>query len=236
MSSNNFRFKKFTVCHDRCAMKVGTDGVLLGAWAETDNVLTALDIGTGTGLIAIMLAQRSKATIDGIEIEELAFQQALENVDHCPWKERIQVRHVSFQTYCKNENKKYDLIVSNPPYFSNSLKAPDSQRSVARHNDILPFKDLVQGITLLLADEGKFCLILPFESETFFLEIAKTYGLSCSKITRVISKPGKSPYRSLIELMKKTQVTQTSLLAVAENDGSYSREYKKLTAEFYLAF
>ena len=124
-------------------MKVSTDGVLLGAWVEPGNASAILDIGTGTGLIGIMLAQKSGAKIDAVEIEPHAYRQAIENVLDCPWKERIMVTNSSFQDYSKHSSLKYDLIVTNPPFFSNSLKTPHDGRNLARHNDILPPEELL---------------------------------------------------------------------------------------------
>ena len=145
MANPYFQFKKFTVWHDKCAMKVGTDGVLLGEWASTERCQRILDVGTGTGLIALMLAQRSTAILDAIDIDSDACLQAQENIAKSPFANRIQVYQTSLSEYMPDENIKYDLIVSNPPYFIDSLKCPDTKRNLARHTDTLSLPDLLRG-------------------------------------------------------------------------------------------
>ncbi len=155
-------------------MKVGTDGVLLGAWADCDNAKRILDIGTGTGLIALMMAQRSQAQIDAIEIDEHASEQAIENVNRSPWASRVNVINKSLQDYSKVENKAYDLIVSNPPYFQNSMFAPDKKRTDARHNSNLELEDLLKGAKKLLSNDGKLSIILPYlEGNMFILKASE---------------------------------------------------------------
>ena len=156
MSNPYFQFKQFTVWHDQCAMKVGTDGVLLGAWASVERARRILDIGTGTGLVALMLAQRSllDAKIVALEIDEAAAGQARENVARSPWQERIEVVQADFKKYRSSD--KFDVIVSNPPYFVDSLECPDRQRAAARHNDSLTYEELLEGVNRLLAADGLF--------------------------------------------------------------------------------
>lgn len=152
MSQPFFQFKQFTVWHDKCAMKVGTDGVLLGAWTPVESSARILDIGTGTGLVALMLAQRCSASVIALEIDETAAQQAAENITRSPWGNRIEVVCQDFRLYSnKNNSLKYDTIVSNPPYFTDSLKCPDSQRNTARHNDNLSYEELLKGVSNLLS-------------------------------------------------------------------------------------
>ena len=150
MSQPFFQFKQFTVWHDKCAMKVGTDGVLLGAWTPVESSARILDIGTGTGLVALMLAQRCSASVIALEIDGKAAQQAAENITRSPWGSRIEVVCQDFRLYSnKNNSLKYDTIVSNPPYFTDSLKCPDSQRNTARHNDNLSYEELLKGVSNL---------------------------------------------------------------------------------------
>lgn len=164
MANPYFRFKKFTVYHDKCAMKVGTDAVLLGAWADTSFCRNILDIGTGTGIIALMLAQRSQATVEAIDIDKEACVQATENAAASPYTERIKVVHASCADFAaSNQQKRYDLIVSNPPYFINSLKCPDNKRTVARHTDTLLLSDLIREAQTLLSPSGRIALVLPYE-------------------------------------------------------------------------
>lgn len=146
-----FQFKKFTVYHDKCAMKVGTDGVLLGAWASVENARRILDIGTGTGLIALMLAQRSDASVVGVDIDEAAVEQARENIERSEWKNRIVVEHKDVRDLSGEKYSLFDVIVSNPPYFTEAVYCPDKQRNTARHMDSLPFDELLQAVDRLLA-------------------------------------------------------------------------------------
>ena len=164
MSQPYFQFKQFTVWHDKCAMKVGTDGVLLGAWTPVKSSVRILDIGTGTGLVALMLAQRSTASITALEIDEAAAAQATENINRSPWKNRIEVIQQDFKHYSsKNGISKFDTIVSNPPYFNASLKCSDEQRNKARHNDSLTYEELLAGVSGLLSQEGTFTIVIPMD-------------------------------------------------------------------------
>src|ERR1700745_3451644 len=144
MPGESFVFKKFTIFQRDSAHKVGTDAVLLGAWAQVEKARSILDIGTGTGIIALMMAQKSTAHIEAIDIEQSSYKQACENVKHSSWQERINVTQTSLQDYVKANDKKFDVIITNPPYFVDSYKAPDEERSHARHNDTLPFVDLIE--------------------------------------------------------------------------------------------
>jgi len=218
-------------------MKVGTDGVLLGAWANCENVNSILDIGTGTGLIALMLAQRSNAEIDAVEIDESACGQAEENIAKTDWKDLIQILNLPFQEFSKLTEKKYDLIVSNPPYFQNSLFAPDKKRTDARHNSNLELEELVDGAIKLLNEDGSFNLILPYIEGTMFILKASEKGLYCTRQTKVLSKPGREPKRLLLEFMKiKKPLVEQEIIIELNKRHEYSDAYKNLTKDFYLAF
>ena len=156
MPNTSFAFKQFTIKQDRCAMKVGTDAVLLGCWVIPNGSKTILDIGTGTGVIALMLAQKTDAFIDAIDIDENAVKQAQENISDSKFSQRIKVTLNSFQDYSKDTDKRFDLIVSNPPYFEQSLKSTDEQRSQARHAYVLPFEELLDGVVKILNPKGNF--------------------------------------------------------------------------------
>ena len=228
-----FTFKQFTIYHDRCAMKVGTDGVLLGAWTNLGSANRILDVGTGTGLIALMLAQRTKdATITAIDIDADAVGQAQENVLDSPWKDRIEVALQDVCTYAPDGL--FDSIVSNPPYFVNSLKCPDGQRTKARHTDSLDANRLIGKVTELLAPEGRFSLILPADQTDELLRIAEEKGLYPSRITRVITRPGLPPKRVLVEFRKTTQICEETELVVELDRHVYSEDYIALTKDFYL--
>jgi tRNA1Val (adenine37-N6)-methyltransferase len=236
MSNPYFRFKQFTVWHHQCAMRVNTDGVLLGAWADVQKAEKVLDIGTGTGIIALMLAQRCNALIHAVEIEENAWKQAVYNAENSRWADRIRIFHEDFTQYDKNCSSLYDSIVSNPPYFSNSLKNPGKHKTLARHNDALPFSTLIRGVKSLLKEKGIFSVILPaptseFESEAFIT------GLNCIRKTFIRSLPDKPVSRVLLEfsadLSLKPQIEE---LLIFDCPGVYSEAYMHLTREFYLKF
>lgn len=225
--SEGFRFKQFYVRHDRCAMKVGTDGVLLGAWAPAtgDRIL---DVGTGSGLIARMLMQRCEgAEVDAIDIDEAAVEQAKENGVRA-YKARLQ----------DWSRQLYDLVVSNPPYFQNSLKNPDKGREMARHTDTLSYEDLVRHSARLLKQGGCLALILPAEAEAEIRQLAATEDLYLTHVTRVYSKEGKKAKRVLMAFRFKisnfkSQIVEDSL--VLENEhGGRSEAYQELTKDFYL--
>ncbi|PLX23788.1 MAG: tRNA (adenosine(37)-N6)-methyltransferase TrmM [Marinilabiliales bacterium] len=237
MPNDYFKFKQFTIYQDRCAMKVGTDGVLLGAWANCENAKTVLDIGTGTGLIALMIAQRSKALIDAIEIDNEAVSQAQENVDKSVWVERINIINQSFQTFQGSVDSTYDLIVSNPPYFQNSLFAPDQKRTNARHNANLELEELIIGTKKLLNQDGNFTVILPYLEGNMFIVKAAELGLYCIRQTKVLPKPNREPKRLLLEFahIKKPLVEQEIIIELNKRH-EYSEAYKNLTKDFYLAF
>lgn len=247
MSSPFFRFKQFTVRHDRCAMKVGTDGVLLGAWAMLDEQGAAhtgkttgavLDIGTGSGLVALMLAQRfPQAEIDAIDIEPSAVEQACYNFLQSPWKERVRSFLSPLQEW--QTEKRYDLIVSNPPYFQNSLKNPDKGRELARHTDSLTYAELLRYSAQLLAPEGVTAFILPAESEDDIIRLGISEHLSCTRLTRVYSKAGKPTKRILIEFSAAKPVAPSSPIIpsdfyIESPTSPRSPEYTALTSAFYL--
>jgi tRNA1Val (adenine37-N6)-methyltransferase len=240
MSSNSFAFKQFTIHQEKCAMKVGTDAVLLGAWAKTYGVRRALDIGTGTGIIALMLAQKCGCTIDAIDIDEVAAGEAKENARNSPWGERVHIHHISLQDFAKMQDEKYDLIVSNPPYFTDSHPATEASRTKARHTVLLPFPDLIHGATKLLSKEGKFYVILPTKEGELFREMAEAKGLHLRRLARVKTTPEKPEKRLLMQFgfTAKPQVSESTLIIEKDNLNAqhYTDEYKELTKEYYLYF
>ena len=227
-----FRFKQFTVYHDRCAMKVGTDGVLLGAWANVAQAHHILDIGTGTGLIALMLAQRSDALITAIDIDEGAIEQATDNAENSPWASRIRILQQDLCQY--DTEQRFDAIVSNPPYFPNSLKCPDSQRSTARHTDTLDANKLLQKASELLHPEGHFSLVIPADQVSQIQQLGEESGLYLVRHTAVITRPGLPPKRALLEFRKANIACQTDELVIELDRHVYSEDYIALTREFYL--
>lgn len=245
MSNSSFSFKQFTICQEKCAMKVGTDGVLLGAWAPVRNARHILDVGTGTGLIALMMAQRTSpdVRITALEIDPDAAAQAKENADASPWRERIEVIANNFNEY-KNEHK-FDLIVSNPPYFVESLKCPDGQRNTARHtSDELNYEILMGHSASLIAPYGIVAVVVPAEVEACVEEAAWAAGLALTHKTSVITKMGKTCKRLLLaftfaggqgsRLYELYATRREDVLCMMTPDGEYTTEYKELTGDFYL--
>lgn len=233
MSNPFFSFKKFTVYHDRCAMKVGTDGVLLGAWADLSAARNVLDIGTGTGLIALMMAQRNEdAQITAIDIDVQAVEQAEENISSSPWKDRIQVKLQDVIHY--QSAGLFDTIVSNPPFFVDSLKCPDNQRTMARHSDSLPIKELLGKSSSLLHDDGRASFIFPSDHTEEIIRLARGVGLYLSRHTKVKPRTDLPPKRSLLEFKKKEEKCQEDELSIELSRHVYTNEYIALTKEFYL--
>ncbi|MCC8147221.1 MAG: methyltransferase [Bacteroidales bacterium] len=227
-----FSFKQFTVHHDLCAMKVGTDGVLLGAWADCSGAARILDVGTGSGLIALMLAQRSQAQIDAIDIDFNAYTQAGINFRNSKFKDQMSAWHSDFLVYHKTY--KYDLIVSNPPYFLDSLPSPDKSRTTARHSKSLDFDSLITTAKDLLSDTGKISLILPAQSFSFIQQIAEKNHLFLIRKTNVIPLEARPPKRVLIEYSKEDSVRQEDELVIEISRHNYSTAYRELTKDFYL--
>ena len=228
-----FSFKKFTVYHDRCAMKVGTDGVLLGAWTNISSSQHILDIGTGTGLIALMLAQRNpQAFITAIDIDEGAVEQARDNIQASPWKDRIEATLQDIRSVSSTVT--YDTIVSNPPYFIDSLKCPNQQRNIARHTDMLNADSLFEKVAKLLTKDGRFSMIFPAEQTGKINQIAESKGLYPTRHTAVITRPGVPPKRSLMEFQKTKKAYISNELTIELERHIYSEDYKSLTKDFFL--
>jgi len=207
----------------------------LGAWARIQEAQTILDVGTGTGLIALMLAQRSSAKITAVEIDESACMEALMNINNSRWPTQIEVLHTSFQEFEKSTNQRFDCIVSNPPYFENSSKPEDLNRKNARHNDGLPFASLIEGSIKLLNANGHLSVILPVKTSEKFLETANLFGLFLNRTAWIKHNPEKPYHRRLLELSRNKTATDESILVI-ESQKEYTDEYKNLTREFYLAF
>ncbi len=217
-------------------MKVGTDGVLLGAWADPGGAARILDVGTGTGLVALMLAQRSEAFVDAVEIDRESADQAAENVRESVWNHRIAVHNAAFQHFAQETERQYDLIVSNPPYFRNALLPPEPSRAGARHDTRLSFAELLSGANHLLPAGGRLCVILPAPAYDAFTGEAWFHRLYPSKCLWIRSTPGKEISRCLIELARTAQPAPvTQELTLRDGDGSnFSEGYRDLTREFYL--
>lgn len=236
MSNNYFAFKNFTVYHDRCAMKVGTDGVLLGAWANVENAKRILDVGTGTGLIAIMCAQRSLAYITGVEIDSIASEQADENRLLCPWKDRISIINDSFQHYASTVAGSYDVILCNPPFFRNSLKPRADRRTLARHDDNLSIESLFFHSKSLLKTDGFISIIIPADDVDLAVSTAHFQGLFPMRKMLVKPTESKKVSRCLIEFTQQVAADCLVSEMVMRIGNEFSPSYQQLTKEYYLNF
>lgn len=238
MSNSTFAFKQFVIQQDRCAMKVGTDAVLLGAYVNPIDSKNILDIGTGTGVIALMLAQKSNAQIVAIDIDKEAAEQAKINFEESKFSDKLKVENKSLQEFVKSNEKKFDLIVTNPPYFVGSLKSSDSNRSTARHTDLLPFNELIDGVKQLLTEKGKFCLILPKNEAIKFRELAETKGFHLSKLLRVRTRLDKEEEkRQILQFeYQPSEFSESTLVIEQDSRMSYTDEYKSLTKDYYINF
>ena len=237
MANSWFDFKQFRINQEKTAMKVGTDGVLLGTWVDVNNVQTALDIGTGTGLIALMLAQRnSKLKIDAIDIDENAYEQAKENFKSSQWEERFSVKHQSLKQYEAETSCKYDLIVCNPPYFANGVKSGDEKRRIARHADELTLDDLFEYSSRLINDAGRMGIVFPFVDYERVLTVAKNSGLYPHEVVRVKPVAGKDFVRMLISFSKRhdSSLKESELTIETDRRHFYTDEFKSLVKGFYL--
>jgi tRNA1Val (adenine37-N6)-methyltransferase len=234
---SKFQFKQFSIEQDRCAMKIGTDGVLLGAWAPIDNnPFSILDIGTGTGIIALMLAQRSGATqIDALEIDEEAYEQATDNFENSPWNDRLFCFHAALDEFIEEPEDEYDLIISNPPFYTEDYKSENQQRDLARFSDAMPFEELIEAADLLLSENGIFAVIIPFKEEERFIDLCAEVELFPVKATRVKGSPKTPIVRSLLAFKRyELSVLEADELIIEINRHEYTDEYIELTKDFYL--
>ena len=236
MSDNPFNFKQFSIYQDKCAMKIGTDAVLLGAWTSLKtNPKSILDIGAGTGVLSLMLAQRSNAqVIDAIEIADLAYEQCLENFENSKWSDRLFCYHASLIEFSEEINDQYDLIISNPPFYQDQYKSKDKNRDLARFTDAMPFEYLLKYGSQLLSNDGTFSVIIPFKETTNFIKLASRFNLLPKNITKVKGSPSSKFVRSLIELSFKDHVLLSKELIIETSRHQYTKEYIDLTKEFYL--
>jgi tRNA1Val (adenine37-N6)-methyltransferase len=228
MPNTYFRFKQFTVHQDKSAMKVCTDACLFGAWvAQRINAEKILDIGAGTGLLTLMLAQQSGATIDAVEIDEHAFEQASENFNASPWASRLKVFHSSIQEFT---GEQYDLIISNPPFFNNDLKSVDGKRNLALHSQALGLEELVASVKRLLADKGAFAILLPFHRAAYFEELAEKNKLYVKEKVLVKQSPAHDFFRVMYLLSNIDPPPETLQSEIVINDPLF----KELLKEYYL--
>ncbi|WP_372769275.1 tRNA1(Val) (adenine(37)-N6)-methyltransferase [Lutibacter sp.] len=231
-----FHFKQFSIQQDKTAMKVGTDGVLLGGWSNLDiNPNSILDIGAGTGLIALMMAQRSNAEIiDAIELNDEAYEQTVENFENSDWGDRLFCYHASLQEFVDEMEDKYDFIISNPPFYTSTYKDLPKERAMARHSESLTYTDLLESVSKLLSSKGNCAFIIPFEEEENFIKIAKEKKLYPNRITRVKGAENTAVKRSLLQFsfIKREAISNELTLELSRHN--YTSEYKILVQDFYL--
>ncbi|OSY87321.1 tRNA (adenine-N6)-methyltransferase [Tenacibaculum holothuriorum] len=234
-----FQFKQFTVHQDKTAMKIGTDAVLLGAWCDLGEYPDAiLDVGSGTGIISLMLAQRSDAmTIDAVEIDENAYEQTVENFEQSDWGDRLFCYNASFVEFAEEmqeEEEEYDIIVSNPPFYTNAFETEDESRNKARFTSSLSFEELLTGVSKILSRDGMFSVIIPFQEEESFSVLAKEQGLFLSKVCRVKGNENSDVKRSMLTFSFQEKEISTEELIIEKERHQYTDAYINLTKDFYL--
>ena len=237
--SKPFKFKEFTIHQEKTAMKVGTDAVLLGAWCSVENYPdTILDIGAGTGIVALMIAQRSDAmTIDAVELDEDAYEQTVDNFEKSDWGDRLYCYNASFQEFAEEiaeEEETYDLIVSNPPFYTDEYETEDAARNKARFTSSLSFEELIMGVSNILSENGVFSVIIPFKEEESFINTATKYKLFLNKVCRVQGNETSEIKRSLLSFsFEELKIEETSLIIEVDRH-KYTEDYINLTKDFYL--
>ena len=234
--SKPFKFKEFSVNQDQCAMKIGTDAVLLGAWASLEaNPFAILDIGAGTGVLGLMLAQRSHAeVIDAIEIDDDAYEQCVDNFELSPWSDRLFCYHASLEEFAEEIDDEYDLIICNPPFYAEDYKTENESRDLARFQDAMPFHHLLESISVLLAPEGSFNVIIPFNDEEKFIKLANNFLLFPNRICRLKGNPETEVKRSMLAFSFRESETTTTELIIETKRHQYTQDYINLTKDFYL--
>ena len=229
---SGFAFKQFKVEHDQCAMKVSTDGILLGAWADLSGASSLLDIGTGTGLLALMCKQRvPDLKVSAVEVDKAAYQQAVQNCQQSPWPD-ISIYHQCVQQFAAET--KFDCVISNPPYFNHSLKSDNAARNAARHTDGLSFAELLGAFRQLSHQHSRFNLILPTSEAQLFITLAQQQGLYLNRLCQVQAMPNKPFRRSLMTFSFDDCEVSKSTLCIRELSNAYSQDYIALCKAFYL--
>ncbi|WP_298494166.1 methyltransferase [uncultured Algibacter sp.] len=236
MSTKPFKFKEFTINQDQCAMKIGTDAVLLGAWASLKNSpFSILDIGAGTGVLSLMLAQRCHAElIDAIEIDDKTYEQCVENFEQSPWGDRLFCYHASLNEFVEELDDTYDLIICNPPFYTEDYKTDNTQRDLARFQDAMPFNHLLESVSKLLSNDGIFSVVIPFKESSTFIQTASKFNLFPNRILHVKGNPTSEIKRALLEFsFRESEINMHSLIIETERH-QYTKDYVNLTKDFYL--
>lgn len=233
MANSFFQFRQFRLEQDQCAMKITTDACILGAWAPAPDTGNILDIGTGTGLLTCMLAQRTAAAIDAIEIDADSYRQAKENFSKTLWRDRLQLFHGDARRFASE--RRYDFIICNPPFFENQLPSPSDAKNKARHSSFLSLSELAEVTDRLLDDDGKFAVLIPAERTEDFIKKAALFNLFLNKQLFIRSHPHASPFRIILVMGRKPVDSITeSMLTIYESENVYSSDFTALLRDFYL--
>lgn len=234
---STFQFKQFTIQQNQSAMKVGTDSIVLGSWIAIDEENSILDIGTGTGILALMLAQRSEAqTIDAVEISAIVFEEAVANFENSSWANRLFCYHTSIQNFAEEVDDKYDLIIANPPYFDPTFFNDNQDKRIARQTFELSHHDLLKATDKLMSENGSCAFVIPYEIETYFMNIATEMGLFPFRILHTKDTDSAPIKRSYIHFKRKMETCETHVLVLKNSDKSYSDAFRTLTKDFYRDF
>ena len=234
MGNPYFKFKQFTITQDQCAMKVSTDSCLFGAWVASivSNEKTVLDIGAGTGLLSLMLAQHIDATVHAVEIETACYEQLAQNINSSPWAERIHAYQNDIKEY--DEGIQYGLIISNPPFYEHQLRSPNNSTNLARHGDQLSLTDLFAQVKRLLGEEGRFALLMPYYRKEEAVNGATAFGLFASKVVDVKQTSRHNPFRSMICFSKTSENIDHESITIRDENGLYSSRFSDLLQAYYL--
>ncbi|MBN2615091.1 MAG: methyltransferase [Bacteroidales bacterium] len=228
-----FHFKQFSLHHHRSTMKVGTDAVLLGIWTELSNVKTVLDVGSGSGILSLLLASRAALHIDAVELDEDSCQEASRNFAEAKFTSELKVLHSDFNSFAQIAEKKYDLIISNPPFFINNQRSEKESRRQARHTDTLTYEQLISGAMRLLSPEGKISVVLPYRESRIFIRQATDVGLFLQKQMLIFPKIGLEPNRINLLFSSKESVLTTEKFIIRNENGSFSQQYRDFVGDFY---
>ncbi len=235
MDTRPFHFKTFSLHHHRSTMKVGTDAVLLGIWTDLTGVKTALDVGAGCGIISLLLASRAPLFVDAVELDQDSFEEAFQNFENSPYSDRITIFRFDFNDFDPQENKKYDLIISNPPFFINDLHSTNPKKRMARHTQTLSYEQLLQGSQKLLNPEGKISVILPYKESRIFLALAESEGFFVEKKLLIFPMLGKEPNRINLLIGQTAANEQTEKFIIRNEDGNFTSQYIDLVKDYYLS-
>jgi len=228
-----FHFKQFSLNHHNSTMKVGTDAILLGLWCNISNAATILDVGTGSGIIALLLAARSNARVDAVELDNKSFKEAEINFSNSPYSNQLNIYHDDFNKFAVNENSKYDIIISNPPFFSNDLLPDNPSRKAARHIDELNHENLCRGVSKLLSKNGSFCLVMPKNQSQDFIACADKYNLNLHKQQIIYPKPNTLPNRVNLEFrFEKISKVKSEEIIIRNESGEQSVQYNDYASDF----